>query len=89
MGYKELTKHAVAENEKLVRDYWESIDLLKMSVDTREDKPSYIFYEGPPTANGKPGIHHVLARALKDSVCRIKTMQGYQVKRKEIGRAHV
>ncbi len=82
MSYKELTKHAVAENEKLVRDYWENIDLLKLSVDTREGKPSYIFYEGPPTANGKPGIHHVLARALKDSVCRIKTMQGYQVKRK-------
>lgn len=82
MGYKELSKHAVAENEKLVRDYWENIDLLKLSVDTREGKPSYIFYEGPPTANGKPGIHHVLARALKDSVCRIKTMQGYQVKRK-------
>jgi len=82
MSYKELTKHLVADNEKLVRDYWEDIDLLKLSVDTREGKPAFIFYEGPPTANGRPGIHHVLARALKDSVCRIKTMQGYQVKRK-------
>lgn len=82
MSYKELTKKLVAENEKVVRDYWEDIDLLKLSVDSREGKPSFIFYEGPPTANGKPGIHHVLARALKDSVCRIKTMQGYQVKRK-------
>lgn len=82
MSYKELTKKLVAENEKLVRDYWEDIDLLKLSVESREGKPSFIFYEGPPTANGKPGIHHVLARALKDSVCRIKTMQGYQVKRK-------
>ncbi len=82
MSYKELSKRSVAENEKLVREYWEDIDLLKLSVDTREGKPAFIFYEGPPTANGKPGIHHVLARALKDSVCRIKTMQGYQVKRK-------
>lgn len=82
MGYKELSKHTTAENEKLVREYWEDIDLLKLSVDTREGQPAFIFYEGPPTANGRPGIHHVLARALKDSVCRIKTMQGYQVKRK-------
>ncbi len=82
MSYKELSKHSVAENEKQVRDYWEDIDLLKLSVDSREGKPAFIFYEGPPTANGRPGIHHVLARALKDSVCRIKTMQGYQVKRK-------
>ncbi|HBE76911.1 MAG TPA: hypothetical protein DDW65_03900, partial [Firmicutes bacterium] len=44
--------------------------------------PRYIFYEGPPTANGKPGIHHVLARTLKDTICRYKTMQGYQVHRK-------
>ena len=82
MGYKELTKKAVADNEKLVREYWEEIDLLKRSVETREGNPAFIFYEGPPTANGRPGIHHVLARALKDSVCRVKTMQGYQVKRK-------
>lgn len=82
MAYKELAKGSVAENEKIVRDYWENIDLLKRSVETREGEPAFIFYEGPPTANGRPGIHHVLAIALKDSVCRIKTMQGYQVKRK-------
>lgn len=82
MGYKELEKNAVSLNEKEVRDYWENIDLLKLSLDSREGDPAFIFYEGPPTANGRPGIHHVLARALKDSVCRIKTMQGYQVKRK-------
>ncbi len=55
---------------------------LKQSVETREGKESFVFYDGPPTANGRPGIHHVIARALKDSICRYKTMKGYQVKRK-------
>lgn len=82
MSYKELEKKVVAEAEGTVRSYWEEIDLLKLSVDSREGEKPFIFFEGPPTANGKPGIHHVLARALKDSVCRYKTMQGYQVKRK-------
>lgn len=82
MGYRELGKKAVADNEKSVREYWEEIDLLKLSIDSREGEEPFIFYEGPPTANGRPGIHHVLARALKDAVCRYKTMQGYQVKRK-------
>ena len=61
---------------------WEKEDLLGKCVSTRESKPSFIFYEGPPTANGRPGIHHVIARTLKDSVCRYKTMQGFAVKRK-------
>jgi isoleucyl-tRNA synthetase len=70
------------EYEKDIREHWEKIDLLHQSVETRGDKESFIFYEGPPTANGNPGIHHVIARTLKDSVCRFKTMEGYQVKRK-------
>lgn len=82
MAYKELDKNVVAEAEGKVRSYWEEIDLLKLSVDSRQGEKPFIFFEGPPTANGRPGIHHVLARALKDSVCRYKTMQGYQVKRK-------
>ena len=82
MRYNELKKGSVAENESSVRAYWEEIDLLKRSVEAREGEKPFIFYEGPPTANGRPGIHHVLARALKDFVCRYKTMQGYQVKRK-------
>ncbi|GAU78714.1 isoleucine--tRNA ligase [Fusibacter sp. 3D3] len=82
MCYKELDKKVVAEAEGSVRSYWEEIDLLKLSVESREGEKPFIFFEGPPTANGKPGIHHVLARALKDAVCRYKTMQGYQVKRK-------
>lgn len=82
MGYKELNKKPVADAEGDVRSYWEEIDLLKLSVEKRQGEESFVFFEGPPTANGRPGIHHVLARALKDSVCRYKTMQGYQVKRK-------
>lgn len=82
MNFKELNKGQVSENERLLRQYWEEIDLLDLSVKTREGRPPFVFYEGPPTANGRPGIHHVLSRALKDAVCRLKTMQGYQVKRK-------
>jgi len=82
MAYKELMNSQISENEKALRDYWKEIDLLKESVETRDGKEQFVFYDGPPTANGKPGIHHVIARALKDSICRYKTMQGYQVKRK-------
>lgn len=82
MGYQELQTQKVSENEKTIRSYWKDIDLLKLSVESREGEKPFIFFEGPPTANGRPGIHHVLARALKDAVCRYKTMQGYQVKRK-------
>jgi isoleucyl-tRNA synthetase len=61
---------------------WKRIDLLHRCIEEREGFPQFVFYEGPPTANGKPGIHHMMARTLKDSVNRYKTMQGYQVKRK-------
>ncbi|MFR6258312.1 MAG: class I tRNA ligase family protein, partial [Anaerovoracaceae bacterium] len=63
-------------------DKWEKENLLEKCVSTRKGMPSFTFYEGPPTANGRPGIHHVIARTLKDSVCRYKTMQGYAVNRK-------
>ena len=82
MKFENLNNAAVKDNEKSLTAFWNEIDLLKKSVEAREDSPSFVFYEGPPTANGKPGIHHVLARTLKDSVCRYKTMSGYQVKRK-------
>lgn len=82
MGYPELSKKIVSETEKELRDHWKEIDLLHQSVVSREGNPSFVFYDGPPTANGKPGIHHVLARALKDSICRYKSMKGFQVKRK-------
>lgn len=80
--FKELSNLPVSEKEKAISEYWDQINLLEKSVNTRDEENSFIFYEGPPTANGRPGIHHVIARTLKDSVCRYKTMQGYQVKRK-------
>ncbi len=80
--FKRLSDKPVAEvqNEQVQR--WKEEDLLKKCVEEREGCTPYIFFEGPPTANGKPGIHHVMARTLKDSVCRYKTMQGFQVNRK-------
>jgi len=80
--YKELSNKAVKDAEHDVSLYWNEIDLLHRSVETRNGKESFVFYDGPPTANGKPGIHHVIARALKDSICRYWSMKGYQVKRK-------
>jgi len=80
--FKELSNEPVSVREKKISQYWNEINLLKRSIETRDSKNSYIFYEGPPTANGKPGIHHVMARTLKDLTCRYKTMRGYQVKRK-------
>jgi len=80
--FNNISSASHSQYEKEIREYWEKIDLLHQSVVSRADRESYIFYEGPPTANGNPGIHHVIARTLKDSVCRYKTMEGFQVKRK-------
>jgi len=80
--FKELSNESVNDRERNISNYWNEIDLLKRSIEVRDSKNPYIFYEGPPTANGKPGIHHVMARTLKDSTCRYKTMRGFQVKRK-------
>lgn len=67
---------------KSVLDEWTEASLFEQSVKEREGAPSFVFFEGPPSANGMPGIHHVMARTIKDIVCRFKTMKGYQVKRK-------
>jgi len=81
--FKELTdKINYSEVEKEILAFWETNKIFEQSISSREGKPLYTFYEGPPTANGRPGIHHVMARALKDAVCRYKTMSGYQVYRK-------
>ena len=68
--------------EEGVLEHWKTHRVFERSVEIRQDGPDFTFYEGPPTANGKPGIHHVFARTIKDLVCRYKTMQGYQVHRK-------
>ena len=77
--YKQLN---LAEVSKTILEQWEKEDLFHKSIETREGNPSFLFFEGPPSANGMPGIHHVMARTIKDTFCRFKTMQGFQVKRK-------
>lgn len=77
--YKGLDLTKVAE-ETLA--FWEAEHIFEKSISTRDENKSYVFYEGPPSANGLPGIHHVMARAIKDIFCRYKTQQGFQVKRK-------
>ncbi len=67
---------------KEVLSEWEKNDLFSKSMTEREGAPSFVFFEGPPSANGMPGIHHVMARSIKDTFCRFKTMKGFQVKRK-------
>jgi isoleucyl-tRNA synthetase len=77
--YKGLDLPKVAED---ILNYWQEHNIFEKSVSTREGAAPYVFYEGPPSANGLPGVHHVLARAIKDIFPRYKTMKGYQVKRK-------
>ncbi|MDR5591479.1 isoleucine--tRNA ligase [Christiangramia sp. SM2212] len=77
--YKGLDLPKVAEE---ILNYWEENDIFEKSVSIREGKDPYIFFEGPPSANGLPGIHHVMARSIKDIFCRYKTQKGFQVKRK-------
>ena len=68
-------------NEDILKQ-WDADDTFHQSIETREGHPTFVFYEGPPSANGKPGIHHVMARTIKDIICRFKTQQGYLVHRK-------
>jgi len=75
-------KEKASALEKRIREYWLENNTIQKSEDIRADAEKFIFYEGPPTANGMPGIHHVLSRTQKDTVCRFKTMMGFQVKRK-------
>ena len=84
MGKKftEYSRFDLSEINKEVLNQWDKQDLFHQSLETREGCPSFVFYEGPPSANGMPGIHHVMARTIKDIFCRYKTMKGYQVKRK-------
>ena len=80
--FNDLSEEKVAQREENISSFWDEIDLLNMTIESRPEDNRYVYYEGPPTANGKPGIHHVISRTLKDATCRYKTMRGYQVKRK-------
>ena len=72
----------LSQINKEVLNEWDENDLFSKSMTEREGAPSFVFFEGPPSANGMPGIHHVMARSIKDTFCRFKTMKGFQVKRK-------
>ena len=80
--FSEYSHFDLSEINKEVLNEWDKQDLFHQSLETREGCPSFVFYEGPPSANGMPGIHHVMARSIKDLFCRYKTMKGFHVKRK-------
>ena len=80
--FNEYGKLNLPEVNRTVLEGWNREHLFEQSMKVREGAPSFVFYEGPPSANGMPGIHHVIARTIKDTFCRYKTMKGFQVKRK-------
>ncbi len=80
--FAEYTEFDLSAINKSMLEKWESSNLFQKSTTLREGGPSFVFYEGPPSANGMPGIHHVMARTIKDIFCRYKTMKGFEVKRK-------
>ena len=82
MAFKEYTGLDLSKVAKEVLKDWDSNESFKKSISLRNGGPKYVFYEGPPSANGMPGIHHVMARSIKDIFCRYKTLKGFQVNRK-------
>ena len=81
MGFKESKIFSLNSIAKEIEDFWDKNDIFIKSSN-RENRESFVFFEGPPSANGKPGIHHVMARTIKDAFCRYKTIKGFNVKRK-------
>ena len=77
--YKEFELNKISEE---ILEFWDQKEIFESSIKTRQDKTPFVFYEGPPSANGLPGIHHVMARTIKDLFCRYKTLQGFKVERK-------
>ena len=75
MKFEELSKEKVSVVEENIRNKWEEMDILNKSIENRCDK-HFVFYDGPATANGMPGVHHLLAKLVKDTFCKYKTMQG-------------
>ena len=80
--YKEYKHLDLPSIDKQMLAYWKEEQIFEKSMQERAGAPSFVFFEGPPSANGKPGIHHVLARSVKDTFCRYQTMKGKLVKRK-------
>ncbi len=82
MKFKKLDTRSVDKVESKMEKEWKKMDILKRSIETREKKENFVFYDGPIYANAKPGIHHVFAKTIKDAFCKYKTMKGYRVLRK-------
>ena len=80
--FKEYKQLSLSETHKEVLENWRKNDVFNQSIEGRKGNPTFTFYEGPPSANGMPGIHHVIARTIKDLFCRYKTLKGFQVNRK-------
>src|ERR1700749_2923402 len=80
--YKEYSQLNLTEIGNEILNVWNKEETFEKSISNREGNTPFVFYEGPPSANGMPGIHHVISRTLKDLVCRYITMKGFQVKRK-------
>ena len=80
--FKELSKQKVNLTEKEILENWKNINILEKTIENRNDNENFVFYDGPATANGMPGVHHMLAKLLKDSFCKYKTMKGFRVLRK-------
>ena len=80
--FDEVKQLAYPKAEVEILNWWAEQDIFKKSLESRADGIPFTFYEGPPTANGKPGIHHVMARTVKDLFCRYKTLKGFRVNRK-------
>ena len=81
-SYQEFKQLDLPSIDATIRAFWEENAIFDKSIDSRPEDNSFVFYEGPPSANGKPGIHHVMARTVKDLFCRYHTMQGKRVLRK-------
>ena len=80
--FNEYSKFSLSEVNREVLQKWDESNVFAQSMNIREGNPSFVFFEGPPSANGMPGIHHVMGRTIKDLFCRYKTMKGFHVKRK-------
>ena len=80
--FEELSKEKVSKVESEISKRWQEMDILDRSIEQRKGAKDFVFYDGPATANGMPGLHHMLAKLLKDTFGKYKTMQGYRVIRK-------
>ena len=82
MSFREYKKLDLVEVNNSVLEGWKAQDAFRSTLKLRDGAPEFVFFEGPPSANGMPGIHHVMARSIKDAICRYKTQKGFLVKRR-------